>query len=704
MPESERTLVRLPADLIAKRRAVVEHMHLLGWSPSRIAQAILSNGKWAHLLSEQAEPTDTVRDDLQVLREDMRENLSQGFGLLDLAEYIRRQQALLQILWRDMLKLPVASPRRFQAAALIRDLSRDIARAQGVEVDSPSVKINWLQLLGQDNADIAGFIEGKVLASSGGGTVDALTFATHEDFCGLDLKDKPMEYLLLTDFARPGSGYSEFVDICGMRSGKGTVASILAWYKVYKLLELSNPQRYYGLAPGQTIGTYNMAMSLSQAKDNVFKHCLDRINYGGRWFQDLKAWCDANLGHSWQQTLQMTLPKNIQMNCGHSRAKSTVGGTNIVVLFDELCKFRTEEGEENAEDVYTKMKATTATFGEDALIGSLSSPEWEGDYGYGTLLKMAKETDDMPLEDRCEGCRPLAERPDYQPSPRKSHPRMMAVHMPSWEANTSLSFDQLWEQHNGAANPRAFWRDFGARPSSVTEGYYPNPERWDAQAIKDGRHGLRHPYDARGELAEWFKPDCEGRRFVHVDLALSRDSCGIAMAHKPVPGCPWYEMLNGEPNPDARKVVLEVVLQVKPQLAPGSRQAPEIDFDSVRQFIRDWQARKFRIKGGLVTYDGWQSIDSRQILRKEGFRTQEFSLDRNLEGHDTLQELLNTDAIAYYPHPVLLREAKQLQLKSGRKVDHVAKGSKDVVDAAAGAAYHALKSGGRRKFIGGSGR
>jgi len=203
---------------------------------------------------------------------------------------------------------------------------------------------------------------------------------------------------------------------------------------------------------------------------------------------------------------------------------------------------------------------------------------------------------------------------------------------------------------------------------------------------------------------EWFKPDCEGRRFVHVDLALSRDSCGIAMAHKPVPGCPWYEMLNGEPNPDARKVVLEVVLQVKPQLAPGSRQAPEIDFDSVRQFIRDWQARKFRIKGGLVTYDGWQSIDSRQILRKEGFRTQEFSLDRNLEGHDTLQELLNTDAIAYYPHPVLLREAKQLQLKSGRKVDHVAKGSKDVVDAAAGAAYHALKSGGRRKFIGGSGR
>ena len=66
-----------------------------------------------------------------------------------------------------------------------------------------------------------------------------------------------------------------------------------------------------------------------------------------------------------------------------------------------------------------------------------------------------------------------------------------------------------------------------------------------------------------------------------------------------------------------------------------------------------------------------------------------------------MQELINTDQLAYYPHPVLVREAKALELKNGRKVDHPPNGSKDVVDAVAGAVYHAYRFGGRTQFIGG---
>jgi hypothetical protein len=193
---------------------------------------------------------------------------------------------------------------------------------------------------------------------------------------------------------------------------------------------------------------------------------------------------------------------------------------------------------------------------------------------------------------------------------------------------------------------------------------------------------------------------------VHVDLAVSRDAAGLAMAHKPSPGCPWYQTHvtddGVEDNPKARKVVVDVCVQIKPQPTAINLQVVEIDFEAVRNMIFEWQARGFKVKDGKITYDGFQSVDSRQMLRKAGYRADEFSVDRNLRAHDTLQELINTDQIAYQAHSVLIREGKQLQLKNGRKVDHPPNGSKDVIDAVAGASFHAATLGGSRRFLGGS--
>jgi len=677
-------------------------MRALGHDVPEIRDAILKNPITRYLLADQRNPDQTLRDDWATHRQDRQLATAMGYGLPAATTYLENVRALRALLWRDMQLLPPGSQKRIQIAGIIRELDRDEAIVGGVELQVPPIRINWMQLIGDANPELAAhfekIIEGQVIGSRSSLKVDALTFATSEDFCNLNLDDKPMERAALEQFMRAGSGYMELVDICGMRSGKGTVGSVIVWFMVYQLLELADPQRYYGLAPAQTIGTLNMAMSQEQARKNVFKHCLDRIETGGRWFRDLSAFCDAHLG-SWKQVLSMQMPKNILMQCGHSSAKTQVGGTNICAVFDELCKFKTSEGKDNAEDVYSQIKATTATFGEDSRVCVLSSPEWEGDFGM-TLLKMAKETDDAPVFERCDSCRARAERADYVASPAKSHPRMMALHMPTWEANLSLTFEHLWETQNGGANPRAFWRDFGAQPSTAKEGYYPNPERWDTQ----GDPVLFYPYvteAGRVILRDDWKPCCDSRRFVHVDLALSRDSCGMAMAHKPVPGCRWFDNSEGEEaNPRPRKVVVDVAVQIRPA-APGPGQSPEINFEDVRDYIREWQARGFGIKSGRVTYDGWQSVDSRQILRKEGYRSEEFSLDRNLNGHDTLQELLNTDQLAYYPHPVLVREAKALELKNGRKVDHPSNGSKDVVDAVAGAVYHAYRFGGRTQFIGG---
>ena len=220
------------------------------------------------------------------------------------------------------------------------------------------------------------------------------------------------------------------------------------------------------------------------------------------------------------------------------------------------------------------------------------------------------------------------------------------------------------------------------------EGYYPDPNRWERQADPE----RQHPLDEYGRLADWFAPCCDSRHFIHVDLALNRDAAGIAMAHQPVPGCPYYEAKEAQPN--AKKVVLDLC----GRFIPGP--SGEIDFESVRQLIRDLQDRGFNVKGGGVTFDGWQSVDSQQILRKEGFRTGTLSVDRDLVAHDTLQELINTDQLSFYAHPVLLKEARHLRLLKGAKVDHPPGSSKDMIDAVAGAVFRAYEKGGRMAFVG----
>ncbi len=101
-----------------------------------------------------------------------------------------------------------------------------------------------------------------------------------------------------------------------------------------------------------------------------------------------------------------------------------------------------------------------------------------------------------------------------------------------------------------------------------------------------------------------------------------------------------------------------------------------------------------------MSYDGWQSLNSQQQLRRHGFRTAQFRLDRDTKGHDTLQELVDTDRLGFYRYEPLIREGKQLTLVHGKRVDHPKGASKDVIDAVAGACYFALGRGGRLRFVG----
>ena len=89
-----------------------------------------------------------------------------------------------------------------------------------------------------------------------------------------------------------------------------------------------------------------------------------------------------------------------------------------------------------------------------------------------------------------------------------------------------------------------------------------------------------------------------------------------------------------------------------------------------------------------VTLDSYQSVDTMQILRAEGFFSGYQSVDTSIIPYQLTKNALYDGRVRIGKHPKLLHELLNLELDYKRgKVDHVPNGSKDVADAFAGVVY-----------------
>ncbi len=178
-------------------------------------------------------------------------------------------------------------------------------------------------------------------------------------------------------------------------------------------------------------------------------------------------------------------------------------------------------------------------------------------------------------------------------------------------------------------------------------------------------------------------------RFIHVDIGLKRDSLGIAMVH-----LSGYKKTR-KARPDGTVsimnepcVIVDFVLRVVPP--PGS----EIELSKVRSFVHYLKAL-YPIT--LVTFDGFQSADCIQILKRQKIDSRLFSVDRTEDPYLMLRSALYDRRIFMYAYKILEDELLYLERdpKTG-KVDHPQKfpggqmGSKDVADALCGAYCSAI--------------
>lgn len=219
-------------------------------------------------------------------------------------------------------------------------------------------------------------------------------------------------------------------------------------------------------------------------------------------------------------------------------------------------------------------------------------------------------------------------------------------------------------------NPRVAMRDYASIPVASLDNFFKDPTIFDRRVNLNRNPPVAFTPEGGMTYAEWFYPG-PWKYFLHGDLGIKRDAAGIAMSHL-----------------DTRRNVVVVDLMLSMKARPGE----ELRFDKFREVIYTLAARGFEF--AKITFDTWQSFETKQHLESRGFKVEFFSTDRTTKAADTTQELMLMNRLDYYYEETFIREGKELQLIEGTKADHPEGGSKDLFDAVSASAFNALTEGG----------
>lgn len=477
----------------------------------------------------------------------------------------------------------------------------------------------------------------------------------------------------------------------GIGIGKTTFASIVLPYMAHWVLCLKDPQDFFNLLPGSRIAFMQMSTSEKQALEVVFGDIFARIK-NSKWFTE-------NYAHDDSYKNQIRFPKEIWILPGDS-AETTFEGYNILAgILDEMDSHKVTPTKDYADTGYDTIHSRIESrFIDDETNGHKGLLICIGQMkkGNGFAARKYKEF----LED----------------------PRAYVMRMTIWE---SLG----WQKFTKADGERdSFWYDINRKsiipsgvaglvknsnlieiPNAYRKGFTTNPEK----ALRDlagippatddpfislthkleeardrwiERHNADSPVDdnpTRPAFANWFVARNDPRkRVVHIDLATSGDGDALGMAMGYVDHIVEVEE---EQKP---YIVFDMLLRIK--AAPGT----EILLSEVRKILYELKMeRGFRLV--TVSMDGFQSTDTMQQLRKKRFKVDYLSVDKSTLPYEDLREALYEDRIEFPKYLTYLRKGDDHQVEialqelmeltdTGKKIDHPAKGSKDVADAMAG--------------------
>lgn len=477
------------------------------------------------------------------------------------------------------------------------------------------------------------------------------------------------------------SPYSEVVFVAGIGAGKSFSSQILLSYMAHWLLCLKDPFGYFDLRKDKSLVLMNMGLTATQAKNVVFAGLKTMIGTSP-WFKKFN-----NRILSTELLLDIdkeSLLPTVHIMSGNSQETAPIGLNLFGGVLDEAAFYLDNEGKSVAENIYTTIqrRIVSRMKGRGGLLAMISSPKYPEDF----IMRKFEESKQYPF---IYGIRAATwEVIDRENLPEETFNFPLTVDPVTNKVLEEIKDIPINYQDDFNRNPEKALRDFAAIPSLSIQGFFRDPQQIEIACNNE----RKHPVDELGRFLDTFFPhNAYTPYFIHVDLALGKDTgdaCGIAMGH--LDGYQQVRTTTGaiEQRP---KIVIDYMDSLRAETGK------ELDFSEIRQIIFDLKGRGFNIK--KVTYDGWQSRDSQQILKNKGVNSEELSIDRDMAPYTALKEAILEQRIDFYRHAKFIKELKTLEEIKGKKVDHAPGSSKDVADAVAGVVYNCISHTADAGFI-----
>jgi hypothetical protein len=542
----------------------------------------------------------------------------------------------------------------------------------------------------------------------------------------MDLKGQLFEVLVDDLEELFEGGYTEAVIDGAIGWGKSYFTSVALMRMVYEVSCLRNPQIAYGLARDTPISFVNAAIKEKTAKEVVFKYCKGLVK-NSPYFQEeyqLEKELEAEL----------VFQDNIRLWAATSSQSGIIGQNMFGGALDEINFFgkvinssKVQQAGEVYDHAKTLWEASTRRMESrfkrqgsvPGILLMVSSNMYPDDF---TIWRreLAEETGQKIFHRRYSQweTKPAdwfsakkfkVSLGNINVRPRIIRPAFDERHEPALDDEEALlaegvkivevpeDFKNTFEQDIDMAI-----RDVAGYPTLTAAPFFRDVEPI-RRAIKRGALvNLLHPYSRQTTTLEdgshWLKDNLDYskksyRHFAHVDLALNGDAAGLTVVRLDGMVRRISDNLEGDLhqtivlNKDSVEWVphLTQVLSLRIVNTPGK----DIQFAKVRRILIDLLNDGFFFS--KITYDQYNSGDSIQYFQNIGIDSKKLSVDRKMDPYQVLKNLLQDDLLDMYDMPVLTEELTRLEIDSiKRKIEHPPKGSKDVSDTLAGAAFNAV--------------
>lgn len=526
--------------------------------------------------------------------------------------------------------------------------------------------------------------------------VDARTFFTDPYFMGGVVNLWPK---LLEEVCKACSGeYTEAVFTGAIGTGKTTTAlCVLAYYK-YRLMNLRNPHRTFGLDPNSEI-VFIMQSVTGKTAFTVDYMRFRRMLENSKWFQK-----NAPFDRERTSTIRF-YDSAVEVQPLPGNAEAAIGENVFGGLIDEVNHMQVIQNSTRKKDgeVYDQMlenyraiaRRRESRFQRMGQVPGMLCLVGSANYA-GQFTDRKKQERDRQLERDGETSiyifdrRPWEVQPDDRFSPERFRvflgdgtrkPRIIGATEKVSANDAPYVMDVPIDYRNTFESdlPGAV-KDVAGIALHGFSNFISNYEAINAAFgkrqnifVPDWCDFTNQPAQVRGHAI--VNPDVP--RYAHIDLSLSMDYAALSLSH-----CPGFSKVDrgGGLIDTLPRVVFDGLLTIRP--ASGS----QIPIHKIKKLV--FALIEYGYKIEWVSLDGFQSADFIQTMRRNRIVSGIVSLDRTPEPYMVTRQLI-LDGLVEGPHNELVRkELKELVWTSqNSKVDHPADGSKDLADTVAGCCY-----------------